>query len=296
MSSIVIELQREALDSNIKVSDLLRKAFVVSRKLKLQEFQEWVENELNGYKDETPEYRVASGQLKGWNPYNGWVPVIIQDSKKAELLSKRANGQSIAELEKISAEGDNAGPLHMPLPQATQRQLSSAFGYETEISLFVQPTTITKVIDTIRNIILNWALNLEEDGILGENLSFSEKEKENATRSVQNINNFYGPVDNSQIAQGNHELSQTISHKIDMIEVSKFIQSLKEQLTDIEVSAPQKLELESDISTLNAQIESPNPKKGIITESLTSIKRILEGASGSAAGQLLIEAGKMFFG
>lgn len=31
--------------------NLLRKAYLVARKLKLQEFEDWVNNELNGYKD-----------------------------------------------------------------------------------------------------------------------------------------------------------------------------------------------------------------------------------------------------
>jgi hypothetical protein len=90
VSSVIVELQRDALDKNVSVSELLRKALVVARKLKLSELQKWIENELNGYKDETPDYRVAFGQIRGWNPYNGWVPLIFEDHKEAEALSKRA--------------------------------------------------------------------------------------------------------------------------------------------------------------------------------------------------------------
>jgi hypothetical protein len=47
MSSVIVELQREALDRNVHVSDLLRKALVVARNLALTEFQSWIELELN---------------------------------------------------------------------------------------------------------------------------------------------------------------------------------------------------------------------------------------------------------
>lgn len=51
MAKIVIELQHEALKSDFDIMNLLRKAYLVARKLKLQEFEDWVNNELNGYKD-----------------------------------------------------------------------------------------------------------------------------------------------------------------------------------------------------------------------------------------------------
>jgi len=66
VESIVLELQKEALDRNCSVSDLLRRALVVAKKLKLAEFERWVGNELAGYKgpvNEVPEYRVLLGQV-----------------------------------------------------------------------------------------------------------------------------------------------------------------------------------------------------------------------------------------
>ena len=39
---IVIELQREALDEKISIESLMRKAYLVARKLNLKEFEEWI--------------------------------------------------------------------------------------------------------------------------------------------------------------------------------------------------------------------------------------------------------------
>ncbi|WP_090927451.1 AbiTii domain-containing protein [Salibacterium qingdaonense] len=41
MEPIVLMLQREAMDDDSRTSDLLRKAFVVARKLKIVEFEDW---------------------------------------------------------------------------------------------------------------------------------------------------------------------------------------------------------------------------------------------------------------
>ena len=52
--SLVIELQAAALDGGASVDELLRKALIVSMKLDLGEFKEWVKLELNGYPRQKP--------------------------------------------------------------------------------------------------------------------------------------------------------------------------------------------------------------------------------------------------
>lgn len=295
MSSVIVELQREALDQNVSVSELLRKALVVARKLKLVELKKWIENELNGYKDEVPDYRIASGQIRGWNPYNGWIPLIFEDPKEANALSKRACGQSIAEIEDL-LRGDSS-TLHMPYPQHIQRKLSKGFGYETEVSLFVGRGAIVRIVDAVRNVVLNWALELEEQGILWEGLSFSEKEKEAATSTSQNINNFYGPVHGPQIAQGTQQAIQVSStFQVDVESLKALIASIESAAQQIDIPADKRAEFESELATLRAQASSPNPKKGIVKEGLSSLRNILEGASGSALGQIMLEIGKMLGG
>jgi hypothetical protein len=68
--SIVLELQQQAIDSNSDILSLLRKALLVARKLGLKDLQEWIDNELNGYKEisKIPAYRQIHGELKAWTP------------------------------------------------------------------------------------------------------------------------------------------------------------------------------------------------------------------------------------
>jgi hypothetical protein len=93
MPSIVIELQKDALDTSIPDADLLRKALVVARKLKIAEIQEWIENELNGYSKSCPQYRSVRGQVRVQNALAGSQVLPFQDAELAELLSVRPCGK-----------------------------------------------------------------------------------------------------------------------------------------------------------------------------------------------------------
>ncbi|MBS4068681.1 MAG: hypothetical protein A2329_07540 [Sulfurimonas sp. RIFOXYB2_FULL_37_5] len=293
MKPIVIELQQDALNSDIPVTDLLRKAYVVARKLKLSDFEKWIKLELYGYlgNENTPEYRNVHGSVKAWNPYHGWQPIYFEEPTIAESLSKRKSTQRVAELESLLQKGDN---LQMPFSAEQENEICNAIGERVQVTLMTPSTNIIRVIDAVRNIILNWALKLEEDGVLGENMTFSDDEKDKAESHSYNVNHFYAEVTGSQIQQSSPNAKQTQSLKeFSTTNINNFISSLKEKINDIEVNEDISKELNAEISTIEIQSSSPKPKKGIIKESLSSIRTILEGATGSVAGQLLLELGKL---
>jgi hypothetical protein len=154
--------------------------------------------------------------------------------------------------------------------------------------LQVQLSELCRIIDAIRNTILNWALKLEEDGIIGDGMTFSKEEKEVADKVSYNINNFYGDVTNSQVQQGTHSLfqSQTV-FGIDSASLIALIEGIKGCMHESGLDLELVKELQSELDTLSAQANSPKPKKSIIKEGLLSIQRIIEGAAGSAVAQYL---------
>lgn len=65
-----------------------------------------------------------------------------------------------------------------------------------------------RIMGTVRNKILDWALLLEQNEIFGEGMTFTEKEKEIAsnTQVINNYtNNFYSDVSDVDIRQGSDE-------------------------------------------------------------------------------------------
>lgn len=298
MASIVIELQKKALDGDIPLSDLLRKALVVARKLKIKEFDDWISKELEGYSDnsEIPDYREMVGVVEGWNPTRGWQPIFFQTTKDERKITKRKLGHRIAELESLlTGQTDNSNGFHMPFNPEEQRVLCKPIGYRTEVILTISDASLAGLLDTVRNIILNWALKLEDDGVRGEGMTFSDSEKSEAEKRSYNVNNFYGSVTGTQIQQGSPESEQSIRVEgVSIDSVAQFIMALRKELPNLAIEDDTNRELSSDVATVEAQIASPNPKNNIVRASLDSIRRILEGASGGVAAQLLIQLQSLF--
>ena len=212
MGKIVLDLQLEALSKDSDVLNLLRKAYVVARKLKLDEFEEWVNSELNGYKDgnKIPEYRKVKGEVKGWNPYHGWIPMIMQDTEIENMISEHLVSDSIPNLKNVydSANGSNAT---LQFNAGMNNLLSKSSGFNTKYALMISANQIYNIMERVRNIVLDWSITLEEKDILGEGLQFTKREKDIAVSSstINNYtNNFYGDVRETQIQQDTSESTQ----------------------------------------------------------------------------------------
>lgn len=159
---------------------------------------------------------------------------------------------------------------------------------------FTQHTGIVRIVDAVRTIILNWALTLEADGILGEGLLFTPQEQDAAGRSSQNVTNFFGPVQSPQIQQGGAQPIQvSATFEFDAAAILQFVQSLRHEMGSLGLADVQQQEAEADLRTVEAQLESPKPKSSIVRTGLQSIRRILEGAGGGAAGHFLVELAKL---
>lgn len=60
------------------------------------------------------------------------------------------------------------------------------------MAVHVSKTAAADIIEKVKNTLLEWTLELEAKGILGEGMSFNDKEKEIAKTIPQQINNYYG--------------------------------------------------------------------------------------------------------
>lgn len=293
MTSLVLELQRDALDKSVGTADLLRKALVVARKLKVTDLVEWLSHELNGYPEgkDVPEYRNLRGELKVHNPYHGWVPLMMKDARQAELLSKRGTSQAISELESI-ANGDG-GVVYVRLPKKIEHSLMKGMDVPLEPAVILSKTQIHGLVDKVRNTVLEWALGLEEQGIMGEGMSFSPEEQRqasNVTLHVASLGSVIGTMHNSQIQQGTHNSTQTYTQTLDLDAVARVIGELRSRLDEAQLPVEEGAQVKSDIACVEAQLAAPKPNVNVIRESLRSTRSILEGLASSAIFQGIITA------
>jgi hypothetical protein len=295
VESLVLQLQSDCLNTSFSVSDILRKALVVARKLSLSDAETWIEKELNGYKpgDTAPSHRMLKGSIQCWHPRQGWVPVIFSnDTKAAEALSEWFCGQSIGVLEEfVKGEGDFFLVSYDP---EIERQIMHGLPVKSQPKLHVPKATVNGVIHAVRHLVLDWSLKLEKDGILGEGMVFNTKEKETAAHSNYTIN-YHGPVGNSQIQQGSDHSTQSMSVAgLDVKALTEFMASLNTHIADLKLGMTETRQVQAEVSTVETQLSSPRPNRVILRESLRSIRNILEGCAGSLlASGLILEINKL---
>lgn len=200
---IVIELQREALDENISIESLMRKAYLVAKKLGLKEFEQWLNQEQNGYTQQIPEYRHVVGDIKAWNPYHGWILMVVS-ANVADVISKMPLGTSISALQDLYNSSEGTIMISVP-GKLAEFFNQNTNGMPTKYAFFASKSELYRIMSTVRNKILDWALLLEANGIVGEGMTFTDVEKRTAknTQVINNYtNNFFAQVSDVEVDQG----------------------------------------------------------------------------------------------
>lgn len=285
MAGLILELQADALDESVSVLSLLRKAKVVSVKLGVITINEWLEHELSGYpkRSSIPEYRHILGRMVCHNPYIGWIPLEITNLEHHKLLSERYLHQPLSELCQFT-DANSAGNsvlLFFPADIATELKRGSGF----EPALEVAVNLIDGVIATVRNKILDFTLELERQGILGEGMTFTPKEKKAANSITYNVNIEY--MTGSQLQQGTTGSTQTYkAQSTDLSAVAEFVERLLPNIGELS-DATDREQIQSDLETIRSQLKAPTPKTGMIRECLNSVRTVLEGTTGNLAATYL---------
>jgi hypothetical protein len=209
---LVLQFQEDLTVGKKGIVELLRTAKLISAKLGLDSIQDWITHELNGYPDVAalPKYRfISGGQLQFLNPMHGWLPAMaspILDVPIFEPISKLTTHKP----------GDRVffGP-------AEKFPLRDASGESEPIMSFPQrvefaTSEVIGILEAVKDRLLDWSIELERQGILGDNMSFKEEEKETAKNQTYNIEHMIGIIGN-------------VSHsKVEIYDYSSVHKTLKE--------------------------------------------------------------------
>ena len=199
-------------------------------------------------------------------------------------------GQPLSEIEDlVTHTKDN---LVIEVPMELQNILSKSLGERLDFRMIFGKSQAQAIIDQVRNIILEWSLKLEKDGITGEGLSFSKQEKVEATKHDYAF--FLSNVGGVQIQQNSPNSQQYMTNNLNLSDVSSFISTLKNHMHEIGLNDDSQMILRNEINQIHTQIQSSNPKNSLVKESLLTIRNVLEGVTGSIiASGLLHEVSKI---
>lgn len=291
MSSLVLDLQQEVLNSDCDILAALRKAHLIAAKLKLTEFDAWIQTELNGYshkkREDIPDYRSVKGTLKAFNPYNGWIPAQCTDDEMEKLICEQKMWQPIGELQDLYQQA-TGGSFVYQFSAGQMEAISSMFDTPVpmQFALHISSHLLKSIIEQVKNCLLEWTLKLEEKGILGENMTFSKTESASAKEIPQQVNHYYGtvvngPINNSQFVSGNNN---TVTYNA--AAVSQAMDDIKESIEKENISAD---DMESALEIL-AEISEKldqNKKPGVIKSALLGLKDFVLAAGANVTAALI---------
>ncbi|WP_445345930.1 AbiTii domain-containing protein [Acinetobacter bohemicus] len=267
--SLLREIQNDAVNSNVKVSDLLRKCKILAYRLGNTDFKNWVEYELNGYPkdlDELPEYRIlnnvnSKGHFSGAfgsGLRNADVPTYNLPKDLQENLSKANFYSPIATLENLASSQSSI------LTQDWKPIVIAHYGdgmYENYVCMqawkIIPTSFVIGIVDTIKTKILNFVLEIEminkDAGDVESNSNPIPQEK---VSQIFNIN-ISGNVGNLASGNSNSNIQQSTNTEIpeEFLELIAKIQDVKEE--DDEILQ----ELENKIEELGRNVGSKNYKE-----------------------------------
>jgi hypothetical protein len=291
---MIDQIQRGALDDSLPVCALLRRVKLAAAKLGLGAVEDWVQQELNGYTSKVPDYRLLQGTPMCRNPYAGWQPI----GGAVESLRKRANGQPIAVIEDLIAGAKSGGTFHTPYPDSVCRDLdkmNDVVGDGWIWALQVSRGSIAGILDCVRTLVLDWAINLERAGVRGVEFDFDAMEKQKArevgmTINIGSIGAFTGNLGTGNVSGdiGATDVSVTQLHDV--------LAQIKQHTNELAAAGADRAVLEGRIADLQAEIAKVSPDYSLVRGLVTDIRNVLVGAAGNLVASGAIQALNLMLG
>jgi hypothetical protein len=276
---LIGEIQQAALDDTRGVTNLLRKALVASSKLGVTDIEQWIRYELNRYPADAdlPDYRLVRGQVLAKDEDGETRPVVFEESiagfERARVV------QAAAELEAVvrAAEGRS---VFLSFSHERQAVLRKATGIDVEFVFSCSPSAYVQALDAVRTRILEWALALERQGIVGEGLTFTAQEVQAAGNVTYDYSTHIGSMHHSQLQQHSSG-RQVIATGFDSAALHSIMTQLIRRVDELGTASAM---VRADAATVILQLESGAPKATVLRDCLQSIRSVLEGSAGGFLG------------
>jgi hypothetical protein len=286
-TGIVLELQQDCLNNGIPASTILRKAKVIAVKLGLDDLRNWIDAELGGYTckvDDLPDHRKGIGQPKFHNPYHGWCTIMTDSGWFGKLIQTVYLNQPVSEIESLkNGKGDI---IIMRYNSSISEKIQNNMPVKMEVALHFSKNILESSLDFIRNKTLDWSLELEQRDVIGQGLTFGERDKTEAQMVTNHIygGNFgvlgsvTGDANNSGFYSTNGDL---------LIEKS---QEITKKIEEALPALPSKTQIliRENIENITTELAQENPSSKTIQESFRSMRTVLEGMTGNIAASGII--------
>jgi hypothetical protein len=276
-AGLVEEMQKAAIDPSAAVSTLLRQVKLAAVKLKLDSVEGWVEAELNGYPDgsDLPAYRKVGGSAMARTLYGGWQPLML--AKEIEFLRTALIGDSVASIESMLAKKDSALIKQYPA-EFVARLSENNDGQIMQAGCLIQRSSFVAILDSVRNLVLDWAINLERAGVTGNGISFTAREQEQAhnAQSVITIGTINSMTGNLGVGITSGDITNAPLNIDQVKNLVSQVKSHAETLTNEGVDGPA---LTAALQAIEKQLSKNHPT--LLRQALGELEKVVVKASGS---------------
>jgi hypothetical protein len=283
MPSFIEDILSDAQGQSVPVATLLRRVKVAVSKLDNKKVEEWVDKELKGYgpEDEVPEYREIKGSPIARGVVGGWEPIIFPAD--AAKFSKAPIGQSIPAME--SQIINTKGSLIFPYPPQVMAMLNKTNRRQMiECGVKFDPSALVAIVEAVRTLILEWALESAAAGITGSSETAEADRAKAAPVSINigSIGYFTG-----NLGAGNIAADITSSAVIDRVQY--LIGEIKSHVGDLTKEGLNETELRERVAAVENEIKKSSPDHKVLRSLLDGLREIFIHASGG-----LVSSGVIF--
>lgn len=283
---ILKQIQSDLLmHPDVPLSTILRKAKVLASQLRSEELRNWVSQELDGFKsaNELPDYRVlevgcvGTWMNSGWKVTNQTVPIHkIENEQLRKLLTTYRVFDGIRTVEKHASGQEQHFFIHQELTEMVNHYIRDYGGGFVGLELAVGPHTFEQILDTVKNRLLDFVLNLDENWHMDERPPSKDELSNLVSVAIYNhqggamgdkyeISGQAGAVGPNAHAHDNtfNQLVNHVEQNIDLAELIKQLGELRHAIMQKQDPSPEAGLAIGNVTAAELAAKEKNPSKVI---------------------------------
>jgi hypothetical protein len=285
------EIVDYAVDNKQPVSVLLRKCLVLAYQLKNDRLKKWVEKELDGYNanDEVPEYRRVDAQAKGtlFGPFNAVIndqplaPLLLREEHRHFALFVKLIGPIAAY--DMDIDKNKSGKFKRAWPPDITLLYQGGIIKDYALNRAWQEIPVAAIIaliDTIRNRVLRFALELRDElGLVSDNPEALPQGKvdQYVTNYIYNIGSVSGDFVGKVQDNASVNMRSTVTYTTnDLTKINELVSDMLTHWTELPFTTQQRTEIEAQLKTIQDQLTAQTPNHSRLREALHTVRHILE--------------------
>jgi hypothetical protein len=186
----------------------------------------------------------------------------------------------MASLEELAKAPENA-TIQFPFSDAIVKLLNESSHTHGIIAVLeVDRSAIVSILDRVRTLALDWALKMEQAGVLGSEFNFNAADREKAKGittmiNIGTIGQFAG-----NLGAGNVAGDVTV-RGVDVKLVSDFAAQLKAHVDELTAAGAEGPTLKERLDQLEAELRKAPPTTSVLRGLLVDVRNAIAGAAGN---------------